>query len=126
VLLGGSHSGNASAEELIAFGYCTALASDYAPSTLLAAAFDLARRNVVSLPTAVALITAGPAASIGLGDHGSLAVGNVADLVLVKQDGRWPSVVCVFASPCGGRAAASADMPELEIAEHEVIASPRG
>ncbi len=101
VLLGGSHSGNASAEELIARGYCTAMASDYAPSTLLAAAFDLARRNVVDLPAAVALITAGPAEAIGLRDHGRLAAGNVADLVLVKQDGRWPSVVCVLACPCG-------------------------
>ncbi len=105
VLLGGSHSGNASAEELIARGYCTAMASDYAPSTLLAAAFDLARRGVVEFPAAVALITAGPAEAIGLHDHGRLAVGNVADLLLVKQDGRWPSVVCVLACPCGdGRA----------------------
>ena len=101
VLLGGSHSGNASAEELIALGYCTGLASDYAPSTLLAAAFDLARRDVVGFTAAVALITSGPAAAIGLSDHGRLEPGCVADLVLVEQDGRWPRVVCVLTSPCG-------------------------
>ncbi len=99
VLLGGSHSGNASAEEVIALGYGTGLASDYAPSTLLAAAFDLARRGVVGFPAAVALITTGPAEAVGLRDHGRLAPGCVADLVLVEQDGRWPRVVCVLASP---------------------------
>ena len=101
VLLGGSHSGNASAEELIAQGYCTGLASDYAPSTLLAAAFDLARRGVVEFPAAVALVTAGPAEAVGLPNHGRLAPGCVADLILVEQDGRWPRVICVLASPCG-------------------------
>ncbi len=109
VLLGGSHSGNASASEVIALGYGTALASDYAPSTLLAAAFDLASRKVVEFPAAVSLITSGPAEAIGLSDHGRLAPGCTADLVLVEQDGRWPRVVAVFASPCG--AMAPADVP---------------
>jgi alpha-D-ribose 1-methylphosphonate 5-triphosphate diphosphatase len=124
VLLGGSHSGNASAEELIALGYCTAMASDYAPSTLLAAAFDLARRGVIEFPAAVSLITTGPAEAIGLRDHGRLAAGGVADLVLVKQDGRWPSVVCVLAAPCGDQTEAERqpDLAELVIAQHAISA----
>jgi alpha-D-ribose 1-methylphosphonate 5-triphosphate diphosphatase len=128
VLLGGSHSGNASAEELIALGYCTAMASDYAPSTLLAAAFDLARRGIVEFPAAVALITTGPAEAVGLPDHGRLAPGNVADLVLVEQDGRWPSVVCVLAAPCGGqnRAEQRRELTELAIAQHALTAGRGG
>jgi len=113
VLLGGSHSGNASAEELIALGYCTGLASDYAPSTLLAAAFDLARRDVVGFTAAMALVTSGPAAAVGLSDHGRLEPGCVADLVLVEQDGRWPRVVCVLTSPCGLQAQPDGPRPEL-------------
>ena len=113
VLLGGSHSGNASAEELIALGYCTGLASDYAPSTLLAAAFDLARRDVVGFTAAMALVTSGPAEAVGLSDHGRLEPGYVADLVLVERDGRWPRVVCVLTSPCGLEARPDAPHREL-------------
>jgi alpha-D-ribose 1-methylphosphonate 5-triphosphate diphosphatase len=128
VLLGGSHSGNASAEELIALGCCTGLASDYAPSTMLAVAFDLARRGIVEFPAAVALITSGPAEAVGLPDHGRLAPGCVADLVLVEQDGRWPRVVCVLASPCGqeGQQDVPRQLTELAIAQHAVTAGRRG
>jgi alpha-D-ribose 1-methylphosphonate 5-triphosphate diphosphatase len=98
VLLGGSHSGNASAEELIAAGCCTGLASDYAPPTLLAAAFDLANRKVLDFPAAVRLITAGPAEAAGLSDRGRLDPGCVSDLALVVPDGRWPQLVDVISS----------------------------
>ncbi len=98
VLLGGSHSGNASAEQLISLGCCTGLASDYAPPTLLGAAFDLAGRGVVGFPAAVGLITSGPAEVMGLTDRGRLEPGCAADLVLVAPDGRWPRVVTVIAS----------------------------
>jgi alpha-D-ribose 1-methylphosphonate 5-triphosphate diphosphatase len=125
VLLGGSHSGNASAEELIALGCCTGLASDYAPSTMLAAAFDLARRGVVDFPAAVALITAGPAEAIGLRDHGRLAPGCVADLVLVEPDGSWPRVACVLTCPCGGPTGAGepGGFNDLAIAQHAAAGS---
>jgi alpha-D-ribose 1-methylphosphonate 5-triphosphate diphosphatase len=114
VLLGGSHSGNASAEELIAAGCCTGLASDYAPPTLLAAAFDLADRKVVDFPAAVRLISAGPAEAMGLTDRGRLEPGCTADLVLVAPDGRWPRVVRVLAAsaadPDGWAGATSAQL----------------
>jgi alpha-D-ribose 1-methylphosphonate 5-triphosphate diphosphatase len=125
VLLGGSHSGNASAEELIALGCCTGLASDYAPSTMLAAAFDLARRNVIEFTAAMALITAGPAEAIGLRDHGRLAPGCVADIILVELDGSWPRVACVLASPCGSqsRTDEQGEFNDLAIAQHAAAGS---
>lgn len=96
VLLGGSHSGNLSAEVAITAGLCTGLASDYLPPSMLAAAFDLAGRNVLALPDAVHLVTAGPAEVAGHPDRGQLRVGAPADLILVALEGRWPSVVAVL------------------------------
>lgn len=92
VLRGGSHSGNVAAEPLITEGLCDVLASDYQPSTLLAAAFGLADRGACSLPDAVRLVTAGPASMAGLLDRGRLAEGLRADLVLVDLHGGWPRV----------------------------------
>jgi alpha-D-ribose 1-methylphosphonate 5-triphosphate diphosphatase len=96
VLRGGSHSGNVAAEELVALGLCTALASDYLPSTLLAAAFRLAEAGCVSLPEAVALVTSGPAQVAGLDDRGTLSDGHRADLVLTTLDRGWPTVRLVL------------------------------
>jgi alpha-D-ribose 1-methylphosphonate 5-triphosphate diphosphatase len=96
VLRGGSHSGNVSGTELAARGLLTALASDYLPSGLVAAAFLLAARGVVSLPTAVALVTAGAADAAGLDDRGRLAAGTRADLVLVHPGDPWPVVRSVL------------------------------
>lgn len=110
VLRGGSHSGNVGAEELVAKGLCSALASDYLPSTLIAAAFRLAASQVVGLPEAVALVTSGPAAVGGLDDRGQLAPGQRADLVLATVTGDWPTVRHVVtaddAVPAGAGAAA--------------------
>lgn len=95
VLLGGSHTGNVSAEAVIAEGLCTALASDYFPPSLLAAAFDLADRGVVGLHTAVGLVTSGAAQATGLPCR-AVTVGATADLILVAQRGRWPTVLNVL------------------------------
>ena len=95
VLRGGSHAGNVSARELVGRGLLTALASDYLPSGLLAAAFLLAAEGVTTLPSAVQLVTAGAAEAIGLGDRGRLAPGLRADLVLV-QAAAWPVVRTVL------------------------------
>jgi alpha-D-ribose 1-methylphosphonate 5-triphosphate diphosphatase len=92
VVRGGSHSGNASAEELISVGLCDGLASDYQPAAMLAAAFRLAMSDVVALPDAVALVTSGPARVSGLTDRGRLEAGLRADLALVTLDGGWPTV----------------------------------
>lgn len=107
VLRGGSHSGNIAAEELVSQGLCDVLASDYQPSTLLAAVFDLARRGVAPLEQAVSLVTAGPARMVGLHDRGRLESGCRADLVLVACRDRWPEVRAVWRAPAGDRTSAA-------------------
>ncbi|GAA2777802.1 alpha-D-ribose 1-methylphosphonate 5-triphosphate diphosphatase [Saccharopolyspora taberi] len=94
VLRGHSHSGNVSARELVDRGLVTALASDYLPSGLLAAAFLLA--DGIGLPAAASLVTAGPAAVAGLADRGRLEPGLRADLVLVEPGSPWPRVRSVL------------------------------
>jgi alpha-D-ribose 1-methylphosphonate 5-triphosphate diphosphatase len=96
VIRGGSHSGNVGAREVVAAGLADALASDYSPPALLAAALGLAIDGVVALPAAVALVTAGAAATAGLRDRGSLVEGARADLVLVDDADRWPQVMLVL------------------------------
>lgn len=90
-LRGSSHSGNLSARDAVAAGVVDCLASDYHPGTLVQAAFGLAREGVVDLPAAVALVTAGPAAAIGMADGGQIAAGLRADLCLA-EDGPRPRV----------------------------------
>lgn len=93
VVRGGSSSGNVSAAELIEAGVCTVLASDYMPSSLLAAAFAIAEQGLLPLHQAVRLITSGPASMTRLDERGQLTIGALADLIIVDDRGRWPRVV---------------------------------
>jgi alpha-D-ribose 1-methylphosphonate 5-triphosphate diphosphatase len=106
VLRGGSHSGNVDAEELVGLDLCTSLASDYLPSSLLAAVFLLVERGVTTLSRAVQLVSSGPAEVLGLSDRGRIEVGARADLTVVGLDGRWPRVHQVIRSDAGGTGAA--------------------
>ncbi|MDY7104601.1 MAG: alpha-D-ribose 1-methylphosphonate 5-triphosphate diphosphatase [Actinomycetota bacterium] len=103
-LRGESHSGNVSARELVSQGLCTVLASDYQPSTMLCAAFEMVRLGLVSLPAAVALVTDGPATMCGLTDRGRLEPGRRADLCLVVPDGPWPRAAATWRSTTDGPA----------------------
>ena len=105
-LRGGSHSGNVAAADLVRTGLCDALASDYLPSTMLAAAFHLARSGACTLHDAVSLVTSGPAAVTGLRDRGRVAPGARADLILVDDARSWPQVVAVRS--CADRVTAAA------------------
>lgn len=97
VVRGESHSGNASAAELVGLGLVTALASDYLPSGLLAGAFTLARSGLATLAAGIGLVTSGAAAAAGLSDRGRrLAPGLRADLVLVDDSASWPVVRATF------------------------------
>jgi alpha-D-ribose 1-methylphosphonate 5-triphosphate diphosphatase len=87
-LRGSSHSGNLSAREAIEAGLVDCLAADYHPATLLQAAFGLAHGRTLGLPAAVRLVTAGPAAALGLTDRGRIAPGLRADLCLVEAGPR--------------------------------------
>ena len=83
VVRGRSHLGWASAARLAEEGICTVLTSDYFYPAMLRAALILARRGVLDLPAAWALISANPARATGLLDRGAIAEGQRADLVLV-------------------------------------------
>lgn len=84
LMRGGSHSGNVSAAELAAEGLLDNLASDYVPASLLQAAFRLTEEgHGLSLPEAVATVSANPAATARLTDRGRIAAGLKADLLRV-------------------------------------------
>lgn len=91
-LRGTSHSGNLSAREAIAAGVVDILAADYHPASLVHAVFRLAAEDLLTLPAAAALVSANPAAALGLHDRGRIAVGQRADLVLVEAGGGLPRV----------------------------------
>ncbi|MEZ5647644.1 MAG: alpha-D-ribose 1-methylphosphonate 5-triphosphate diphosphatase [Alphaproteobacteria bacterium] len=81
---GGSHSGNVAALDLAQQGLLSALSSDYMPVSLLHGAFILHWQGNLSLPQAIATATSTPAHLAGLGDRGSLALGQRADLLRVR------------------------------------------
>jgi alpha-D-ribose 1-methylphosphonate 5-triphosphate diphosphatase len=83
VVRGGSHNGNLSALDLISMGLCDALASDYHYPSPRRAALMLADAGVVDLAGAWRLVSAGPAAVLGLSDRGELRPGLRADFVIL-------------------------------------------
>ena len=96
LVLGGSHSGNVSAQQLAEHGLLDALSSDYVPVSMLHGAFQLHRNLGMPLPQAIAPISRNPAAMIGLDDRGAIAPGLRADLVRTRLIGETPSVIAVW------------------------------
>jgi len=88
VMRGGSQSGNVSAEALIEAGLCDALVSDYYYPALQGAAWALADRQVLPFEAAWALISAKPAAILGLQERGTLNLGVRADMVVMDAQTR--------------------------------------
>lgn len=86
VVRGGSHNLNLSAIDLIAMGYCDALASDYHYPSARRAALMLWQNGMLDLNGAWGLVSAGPAAVLGLEDRGVLEAGNRADIVVLDRD----------------------------------------
>jgi len=85
LIRGSSHSGNVAAGSLVEHGLLDMLASDYIPASLIKGAFRLHDAPyAVPLHEAVAMVTARPAAAVGLVDRGRLAPGLRADLVRVR------------------------------------------
>jgi len=94
---GGSHTGNVAAETLARRGVLDIMSSDYVPGSLLLAAFDLPRRvEAISLPEAVAMVSANPADAAGLTDRGRLAPGLRADFLRVSDAGPAPVARAVW------------------------------
>jgi alpha-D-ribose 1-methylphosphonate 5-triphosphate diphosphatase len=93
IVRGGSHSGNVAAVELARSGHLDILSSDYVPSSLLMAAFELPDRVPgVTLPQAIRMVTEAPADATGLSDRGRIATGLRADLVRVRLANGGPVV----------------------------------
>lgn len=91
VVRGGSHSGNISARDGAAAGLLDILSSDYAPISLLHAAFLINDAIGISLADAIAKVSRNPAQALGLADRGEIAAGKRADLVRVRVSGSVPA-----------------------------------
>jgi len=87
IVRGKSHSGNIAARDLAEHGVLDVLSSDYVPLSLLYAPFLIADEvESISLPKAIAMVTATPARAVSLNDRGRIATGLRADLVRVFRD----------------------------------------
>ena len=97
VVLGGSHSGNIAAIDLVRGGQAEILSSDYVPASLMDSIFKLATSDAgISLPQAVRLASLNPARAVGLGDRGEIARQRRADLVHVRMREGAPLVRAVW------------------------------
>ncbi|SEH28992.1 alpha-D-ribose 1-methylphosphonate 5-triphosphate diphosphatase [Rhizobium sp. NFR12] len=86
IVRGKSHSGNIAARDLAEKDVLDVLSSDYVPLSLLYAPFILADDvDSISLPKAIAMVSATPARTVGLDDRGRIATGLRADLVRVHR-----------------------------------------
>ncbi len=86
VVLGQSNTGNMKAADAVRAGVADILCSDYHAPSLLPAVFALGAE--LGMAQAVALVSAAPAAAVGLDSElGSVEPGKRADLVLAREDG---------------------------------------
>lgn len=86
IVRGGSQSGNLNATDLVAAGLADAICADYHAPCLIPAALKLVELGLRDLPAAIAMITRNPARAVGLDDRGEIAIGQLADLALVRID----------------------------------------
>jgi alpha-D-ribose 1-methylphosphonate 5-triphosphate diphosphatase len=96
LVLGGSHSGNIAAIDVIRAGQADILSSDYVPASLIEGVFKLPRDSNIALPDAVRLASLNPARAVGLNDRGEIARDKRADLVRVRLAGDSPLVRSVW------------------------------
>ncbi|RKE38158.1 alpha-D-ribose 1-methylphosphonate 5-triphosphate diphosphatase [Paraburkholderia sp. BL23I1N1] len=85
IVRGGSHSGNVSALELAKADLLDILSSDYVPSSLMTAVFELVSKAGWTLPRAMATVSAEPARTAGLHDRGAIETDLQADFVRVTM-----------------------------------------
>ena len=106
---GRNHLGGPSAAEMIARGLCDILASDCFFPSMLGAVVRLLADKLAPLPALWNLVSANPAAAMGLFDRGRIAPGMRADLVLMDwPEGGAPSPLRTWVSRRGGYSAVSA------------------
>ncbi|MDP3265068.1 MAG: alpha-D-ribose 1-methylphosphonate 5-triphosphate diphosphatase [Tabrizicola sp.] len=111
---GGSHLGSPGAADMIARGLCDILASDYFYPAMLGAMVRLSADRIAPLAALWKLVSANPAAAMGLADRGRIAPGLRADLVLLDwPEGHAPAPVRTWVAGRGGYSALSmALLPE--------------
>ncbi|MBC7738124.1 MAG: alpha-D-ribose 1-methylphosphonate 5-triphosphate diphosphatase [Candidatus Saccharibacteria bacterium] len=103
---GGSHLGSPGAGDMIARGLCDILASDYYYAAMLGAMVRLQADGVAPLAALWKLVSANPAAAMGLTDRGRIAPGLRADLVLLDwPEGHAPAPVRTWVAGQGGYSA---------------------
>ncbi len=87
VVRGGSQNkGCPDAHEMVAGGLCSILASDYFYPAMRQAVVTLVRNHTLTLAQAWSLISANPAAALGLDDRGTIEPGKRADLILARMN----------------------------------------
>lgn len=97
LVLGGSHSGNVSAMELIKMDLVDIISSDYVPRSLLQSVFTISQQTHKLVHEVIKLITLNSAKAINLDSEiGSLEVGKKADFITVHDDGIVPRILEVF------------------------------
>ncbi len=98
LILGGSHSGNVSAMELVKQDLVDAISSDYVPQSLLQSIFMITAKTGKPIYETMRLVNSNPAKAIHLfEDRGSLEIGKRADFITVHDDGivpRLTSTIC--------------------------------
>jgi alpha-D-ribose 1-methylphosphonate 5-triphosphate diphosphatase len=97
LVLGGSHSGNIAAIDLLRDGQADILSSDYVPASLMESVFRLPTAGIgIGLPEAVRLASLNPAQAVGLADRGEIAADRRADFVRVRHHDDAPLVRAVW------------------------------
>jgi alpha-D-ribose 1-methylphosphonate 5-triphosphate diphosphatase len=97
VVLGGSHSGNIAAIDLIRSGNAEILSSDYVPASLMEGIFKLPQSGAgISLSQAVRFASFNPARAVGFDDRGEIAPDRRADMVRVRVVDDAPIVRSVW------------------------------
>lgn len=98
ILLGGSHSGNLSAEEAIKNEAVDILCSDYYPASILHSIFYM-KNNGSCIKDMVKLTSLNPAKALAIDSKtGSLEVGKTADILVIEENEGLPIVKNVFSS----------------------------
>ncbi|VVE86345.1 alpha-D-ribose 1-methylphosphonate 5-triphosphate diphosphatase [Pandoraea bronchicola] len=92
IVRGGSHSGNVAAADLARDDMLDILSSDYVPSSLLQAAFQLHSDIGWPLSKAMRTVSWTPAQSVGLTDRGGIVPGLRADMIRVTVRPDMPPV----------------------------------
>jgi len=98
LIRGGSHSGNVAASDLAKADHLDLFASDYIPSSMLAAAFKLTEPPLSwSIPRAIQTVTKNPAVAAGLdNERGEINEGLFGDLLRVKLFQTRPVIRAVW------------------------------